>query len=186
MRSLLFCLFLACFLGAKSSAAVVLIIDITNLSQVKFTATSAFAQNAEADTDMLDGIVLVDIFSKNPGSNTPEEVTSSNLRSPGASVSFREFYDGGYAGGTLNLNFAGTNLSTHEFSPTEAAFTGSAVADFSGAVAGSLIAGTSGDIWAGSALDGRVVIGQFQIIPEPGSAMLGLAGIGMMVLRRRR
>lgn len=186
MRGVFACLVFACLLGAKSSAAVVMTIDITNLAQVKFTATTAFAQVEEMDTDMLDGIVLVGVFSKNPGSGMPDEVMSSNLRSPGATVSFREFYDGGYAGGVLNLNFAGTNLSTHEFETTRAAFTGSAVANFSAVAAGSLVVGTTGNIWAGSALDGRVVIGQFLIIPEPGSAMLGVVGVGLAMLRRRR
>ena len=186
MRGVFACLVFVCLLGARSSAAVVMTIDITNLAQVKFTATTAFAQAEEMDTDMLDGIVLVGIFSKNPGSGVPEVVTSSNLRSPGATVSFREFYDGGYAGGVLNLNFAGTDLSTHEFETTQRAFTGTATANFSAVVAGSLVVGKTGDIWAGSALDTRVVIGQFLIIPEPGSAMLGVAGVGLVMLRRRR
>ena len=186
MRGVFACLVFACLLGAKSPAAVVMTIDITNLAQVKFTATTAFAQAEEMNTDMLDGIVLVGVFSKNPGSGVPEVVTSSNLRSPGATVSFREFYDGGYAGGVLNLNFAGTDLSTHDFEVTKRAFTGTATANFSAVAAGSLVVGKTGDIWAGSALDGRVVIGQFLIIPEPGSAMLGVAGVGLVMVRRRR
>jgi len=176
----------ACLLGAKSSAAVVMTIDITNLAQVKFTATTEFAQNEEMDTDMLDGIVLVGVFSKNPGTGVPDEVTSSSLRSPGATVSFREFYDGSYAGGALNLNFTGTNLSTHDFETTRRAFTGTAVANFSAVAAGALVVGTTGNIWAGSALDGRVVVGQFLIIPEAGSSVLGMVGLASLIIRRRR
>lgn len=187
MRVLFLILFFVSFCGAKSSAAVVLTIDITDLSKVKFTGTTALAQNNETDMRTLDGIVLVGLFSKNPVSNNvPASTSSSSLRSTGGSSALKEFYTGGYAGNVLNLNLAGTDLTTHDFSTSQRAFTGSALANFSSVAAGSLVVGKTGDIWSGSALDSKVVIGQFLIIPEPGMPILVLVGFGMMALGRRR
>ena len=181
-----FSLLCASFVGTKSFAAVVMTIDITDLSKMKFTGTTAFAQNNETEMSTLDGIVLVGLFSKNPGSGVPEYFTSSSLKSPQSNMAFTDFYDGGYAGSVLNLNLAGTDLSTHDFSTSSRALTGTALANFSGVAAGSLVVGKTGDIWSGSALDSKVVIGQFLIIPEPGLSMLALVGFGIVVVRRRR
>jgi hypothetical protein len=168
-------------LPASTSAAVILTIDISNPAAVRIEATGAHAQNDDIDsTYMLQGVLLLGVFSSNPGWNVPDYLDDSDLYSPGGTFAYSDlYYDG------VDLNITGTNLSTQDFSTTEPAFEGYAIVDFS-AVAHLLIPGTTGDILAGDMWDSTVVIGQYLIIPEPGTSLLALASVGLLLGRRRR
>ncbi len=57
--------------------------------------------------------------------------------------------------------------------------------DFSG-LAAYLVPGSTGDILAGDMFYNTVVIGQWQIIPEPNAVALTLVPAALGLLRRRR
>lgn len=171
----------ALFLSTTSSAAVILTIDISNPAAVRFAATGAHAQNDDIDsTDMLQGVLLLGVFSSDPGWNVPDYLDDSELYSPGGTFAYSDlYYDG------LDLNITGTNLSTQDFSTSEPAFEGDAIVDFS-AIAHLLVPGRTGDILAGDMWDSTVVIGQYLIIPEPSTSFLALTSVAALTVRRRR
>jgi hypothetical protein len=164
-----------------SSAAVILTIDITDPSSVRISGTGAFAENDDLDsTTMLEGFLLINFFDSDPGWDVPDYLEESELYSPGGTFEYTDlYYDG------RDLNIVGGNFSSQDFSTTEAAFEGYAIADFSD-VAHLLTAGRTGNIYAGDMWNSTVIIGQYEIIPEPSVSLLALGSVAVMLGRRRR
>jgi len=186
-RRLLAGLCLAAALTATSSAAVVLTIDITNLSATTITATGANAQNNDIEETYLnEGFLMLGFFSSEPGPTIPDSFDVSNLYSPGGNFAFTLLFLAAVSGSQeVDLNIAGSGFSYNDFSTSEAAFTGSATVDFSG-LAAYLVPGSTGNILAGDFRYNTVVIGQWQIIPEPNAVALAFAPAALGLLRRRR
>jgi len=184
-----FCAALSLFaaMAGNSSAAVILRIDISNLSTTTITATGANAQNDDIDETYLnEGILLLGFFSSEPGPTIPDSFDFSELYSPGGRFEFTTLFLAAVSGANeVDLNIAGSGFSTNDFSTSEAAFTGSATVDFS-RLAAYLVPGSRGDILAGDAFYNTVVIGQWEIIPEPGSFALALVPVFAGLLRRKR
>lgn len=187
LRRLLAGLCLAAALTTTSSAAVVLTIDITNLSATTITATGANAQNNDIDETYLnEGFLMLGFFSSEPGPTIPDSFDFSNLYSPGGNFAFTSLFLAAVSGSQeVDLNIAGSGFSSNDFSTSEAAFTGSATVDFSG-LAAYLVPGSTGNILAGDMFYNTVVIGQWQIIPEPNAVALTLVPAALGLLRRRR
>jgi hypothetical protein len=163
---------------ASARAAVILTIDVTDPEKVLFTATGAHAQNNDVETSVGQGFTLLGFFNQ----EVDYDYTSfdrSNLKSPGASFAYGDLFVASISGDGRDLNIAGSGFVSQDFSATEAAFTGSARIDLS-AWMSTLTPGTTGDILAGDAFYNTVVIGQYQIIPEPGTISL-LIGAGLLL-----
>ena len=187
LRHLFVSLCLASALTATGAAAVVLRIDITNLSATTITATGANAQNNDIDETYLnEGFLMLGFFTSEPGPTIPDFLDFSDLYSPGGNFEFTSLFLAAVSGSQeVDLNIAGSGFSSNDFSTTEAAFTGSATVDFSG-LAAYLVPGSTGDILAGDAFYNTVVIGQWEIIPEPSAMALAFFPLGLALLRRKR
>lgn len=187
LRRLFTGLCLAAALTATSSAAVVLTIDISNLSATTITATGAHAQNDDMDeTYLSEGFLMLGFFSSEPGPTIPDFLDFSDLYSPGGNFEFTSLFLAAVSGSQeVDLNISGSGFSTNNFSTSLPAFAGSATVDFSG-LAAYLVPGSTGDILAGDAFYNTVVIGQWQIIPEPNAVALTLVPTVLGLLRRRR
>lgn len=174
---------------ARSHAAVILIIDISDPSNVSFTATSAFSSgNDFGDTWLEDGITLLGFFSSSAYEGDLEFFDSSDLRSPGGTFEYTMFVaiDMNPMGSDyFNLNIFGSGFSDQNFSTTMPALTGSAIGDLSLWVS-HLRAGT-GDVQAGGNQYGSAIIGQYVVIPDPSVSALfiGSGALTFIFIRRR-
>ncbi len=163
------------FAVSHSSAAVILTIDISNPATATFTATGAFAQNDDiADTFLNEGFTLLRIFNS-PATGGPGFFDTSTLFSPGGNFAYTNLFVVTISGEDRDLNIAGSGFSTQDFSVTAPALTGSATADLADWLP-FLTAGVTGNIIAGDPIYSTVIIGQYQVIPEPGTALLAVGG----------
>lgn len=160
--------------------AVILTIDITDPRAVLFKATAAHAQNDDIDeTNVSQGFTLLGFFNR----EVDYDFTSfedSELYSPGAPFAYGDLFVASISGEERDLNIAGSGFYYQDFSTTEAAFTGLALIDLSDWMS-TLTPGTTGDIVAGDTFHHTVIIGQYQIIPEPGTISL-LVGAGLLLV----
>lgn len=168
----------------KAQADVILIIDITNPALVTFTATGAFAENDDIDdTYLSEGFTLMSFF--RPEVSFDEEYfDTSTLDSPGGNFSYTVLFPTGILSPQVDLNIAGSGFSTQDFTTTAPAFTGFATVDlrhWMPYIAG----GTTGNILAGDALYNTEIIGQFQVVPEPGVVWLFVVAALFLIFRRR-
>lgn len=159
----------------RASAAVILTIDISNTAQATFSATGAFAQNDDIDDTFLnEGFTLLGIFNSS-ATGGPSFFDTSTLFSPGGNFAYTNLFVVTISGEDLDLNIAGSGFSTQDFSVTASAFTGSATADLTD-WAPFLAIGSTGNILAGDPSYNTVIIGQYTVIPEPGTTGLLVAG----------
>lgn len=159
----------------RASAAVILTIDISNPAQTVLTATGAFAQNDDVDdTSLNEGFTLLGIFNS-AASSGPDFFDTSTLFSPGGNFAYTNLFVVTMSGDDLDLNIAGSGFSTQDFSVTAPAFTGAATADFTDWLP-FLTPGATGNILAGDPTYSTVIIGQYAVIPEPGTVALLIAG----------
>lgn len=179
--------------AAVSHAAVVLTVDISNLSAVTFTATPAFSQSANNTIAAQDGITLLNFFAlpapspvsfaagttstleANGMTSAYNAVARSTLSSPGAYLS-------------LNLYRSGSS-QTENFATDTAAFTGALTLNLGANSSALLGLGSVGDIVGGDSSTANPLIGQFAVIPEPATTglLIGLGGLlAVAGLRRRR
>lgn len=181
------CLFLL-FAPQNVRGAVILVIDLSDLQNVAFSATSAFAQNNDGDTFLQEGFTLIDFFTSAPNSS-PLFFDASTLRSPGGNFAYTEMVDTDYTGGIEynDLNIFGSGFSFQDFSISSPALTGSAAADLTVWLAYLPAAGAIGNIYSGdrSSTEGATIIGQYMVVPEPAILPFLLAG-GLLALRRTR
>ena len=174
--------------SGPADAAVLIEVDISNLSAVTFTATSANASQNVASYDAWNGVTLDNFFN---GNNTSAETVAIgslwalNGSGTGSTQLGKIYINNTYGNWSRNdVNFyndAGVNIS---FNTSEQAFTGTLSYDLSG-FTGFRTVGSSGDIIAGDP-GSAPIFGQWQIIPEPSSALLVLASSLYFILRRRR
>lgn len=175
----------ACY--GSSQAAVLLTIDISNPAAVVITATGANA-DAFAFATGGDGITLTGLFTAPVVFGMSGITTGSTLQPSGQGLPFNTFMenDYGFSGSTVDLNLFTLNMGGSPAGPTfftdAAAFTGSATLDLSAASFAAL--GATGQIMAARNF-GTTSIGQWLVVPEPSTLLLGVFG-GAGLLRRRR
>jgi len=160
--------------------AVILTIDITDPRAVLFKATAAHAQNNDIDeTYLSEGFTLLGFFNADVDYDMTDFKTPSTLYSPGGNFAYTTLFPTAIDSLNVDLNIAGSGFSTQDFSTSSPAFTGLAVADLRAWMSG-ITLGTTGNILAGDASYNTVIIGQYQIIPEPGTISL-LVGAGLLL-----
>ncbi|MEM9480181.1 MAG: hypothetical protein AAGA58_11070 [Verrucomicrobiota bacterium] len=176
-------------------AAVVLQVDVSNPAAVVITATSANSQNEFLPPDggtINTGVTMIELFSGNNVGAGSAGVTSGSLNAlEGLSGTDREvldlFWNDSFTGGFTpeDLSIFQPGAFELRFETDEQALTGSIVVDLS-SISSSFFPtiGTTGNIVANSP-DLNNVIGQWQVIPEASTGLLGLMA-GLMLLQRRR
>lgn len=175
------------FAAAPISGAIILLVDPSDLSAVSFIATSAFAENTNSDTLVFIGIELEGIAegTANPF-GTAISPTSSNLV-PGGSDAIDEIQNTAAVTGLNLYRTADAAVESMVFATDSPALTGSLTVDFSTQNYPFKPVGTIGDIRVGDGIQGSgVLIGQYQIIPEPTTSILCLGGFAGFLLRRHR
>ncbi len=177
-------LFAALLLSASVARSdVVLTVDISDVSAVKFTATPSFSQTANNTIRGQDGVTLVNFFS---GSATqPIGITGGALSVQGLSVGF-DSASGSSLGSPVNtflgLNFRNNgNEEFQVFSLNSPVFSGYTTLDLSANAGVIPTAGAVGNIFGGNSNTSNPLIGQFAVIPEPATTGL-LVGLGGLVL----
>lgn len=176
------------FAGSTASGAILLQVDPSNPSAVSFAAIPNFAQNPDSSGNTAGGIVLEDIFAADAQITISLTLNSSNLTPAGAGVEFTDYSNQSPGvGGDTNLNLwrsPGVSQGM-DFTTNSPALSGSATADLSAQTLQP--AGTTGDIFVLYSNGTRgAVIGQYQIVPEPGTSVLCLGSLaGLLILRRR-
>lgn len=172
---------------ASSRAQVILPVDVSNPGMVAFIATGA-APGADSTMNSADGFTLLG-FLTSPNSSTSAGI-SKGLKAPGMSTGYFNFFALDYGAGTyeagVDANLFGDD-QPQVFSTAAPAFTGTTTFDLTAIIALLPAVGHTGDIRAGDALSTGPVIGQYQVVPEPASAILAtFAGGTLLFFRRRR
>lgn len=195
-----------------SNAAILLIIDISNPSMVKISATNGLSAGSSSQRLGYEGISLLDFLK--PASNIPNTsvvssmTATSNLvptQSPALAGGIATRYTGlasydfdsptGAIGPGNDLgiyqNGGGATDNSQVFVTGQRAFVGESVFNLSQYVGMLPASGTTGSIISGyrptSAGGGHgVILGQFTVIPEPSSVALGAIASSVLLLRRRR
>ncbi len=198
---LLCCLALASLPFGKASAQVVMTVDFSDLSAVKFTATGvASAIDYSNQWSFYEGIALLNFFTAPvnvqdiaigaPGSSTltdsANNVSAATIFSGLSSWNdaHPSFYPNNGTGSDVTL--WGDSSAKMTFSISASAFYGEAVFDLSSSNFTGVFpsVGTTGDvvIW-----NGNGTLGTWTVIPEPStySFVAGLCALGLLTLRRR-
>lgn len=168
-----------------SHAAVLITIDVSDSSNVVFSATGA-VPTRDQTTPLFLGLTFMGFLT---GNSAEFLSISGNLKSTTSDA----FTDVTLSNATSSLPSAGVDLTLSKFVSgdmvfvtTGPAFTGTSSADFS-SIAGLLPSvGTTGDIRPGLNDTITASIGTYQVIPEPSSTFLVLAaGVAAITVRRR-
>lgn len=167
---------------------VILIIDISNPAEITFTATGAHAENDDTlGTWASEGITLLEFFSFSIDIGM-EFFDETNLRSPEGDFALTEFTSidmEEFGSNYIHLNISGSGLADEQgFNTEEPALYGMAVADFSAWI--SQVKLGFGDVMAGDNSYGNIIIGQYQVVPEPVTTALLISGGAMVFASRRR
>lgn len=180
-----------------------MIIDVSNPNNVIITATGGVASTASSLSASSEGFTIENFFtsavtypsnSTFTGNLTPVNGTSEVYESFGT-FEFSDD-DGDFkAGNDLSVYALGNEGADSQiFEVGVSPFAGAANFDFSAAAASLPSVGTVGNIYSGYYLtdtggvrqDHGRLVGQYEVIPEPSSAVLcAMASVGF-VLRRRR
>lgn len=201
--------------AASANAAVLITIDVANITSqsVRFNATSGASSATDSSFTTGDGISLVDFINFGSGTvytgsyftNTSTFTGTYDLRATSiSSSSFSSLYiNSGVVGNAslYELEIFNASSTPMSFVTGETAFTGSALVTGtykSGSTPPPLFnyipaVGTTGDIVTGFRTTIGPVIGQWQVIdssaiPEPSTyaALVGLSTLGFAALRRPR
>lgn len=185
------------FTAISAPAATVLVVDISDPSAVTFTATANFSQTNSSLNIGFAGFTIQNFLA------TPASIPSSTLGIGDLSPTGSSFIYSGI--GTFNYeanngNFVAANdLSvfsnngapgpdSQTFSTGSRAFNGVLTIDLSTWASSLPAAGATGDVISGYLMSGTAdhgeIVGQFVVVPEPGSALLG--GLGLLILGIRR
>ncbi|MDP0498511.1 MAG: PEP-CTERM sorting domain-containing protein [Verrucomicrobiota bacterium JB022] len=181
---------LALFAAAiQTQAAVLLTIDMTDISAVVITATGNFADiNATSDAANFP-VQLKGFFTVDPGTTTYSALETT-LQGP-SSGDILDSILGGRSGPSQTTAILRTGSGKVEtFSTTSTAFTGYAIFDLSSIESFLPTWGDSGNITTDNA--GSEIIGTWEVatvaVPEPSTyaALAGLATLGLVFWRRRK
>ena len=183
--------------GGAAQAAVILEVDVSDPTAVVFTSTDANTQNSIENGLSNTGILLEGFFSGNvaelddpldSGALDVFDTEGGPTRQP-----LDQIFVGDGPGTTpLDVNFYASIGSAFNmfFRNGERALTGSASHDLS-SLTGLPTVGTIGNIFSDQPGGGfgmsDAIIGQYSVVPEPGTALLmglGFAGLGMAGRRR--
>jgi hypothetical protein len=190
---------IALLLGMSAAQAdVILEIDVFSPTEINFIPTPAFAQNTvtgipsgDAPPDVPFGIVLEAFFTGNSNNIVDESAIGDiNVFNSAAGDTRRELDQFNvFSNNDLNIfDDSGGGFDMFFFDDKTALTGTSMVLDLS-LVNGLLpTAGMSGDIFVGDQISSNI-IGQWQVIPEPGTGLLlglGLMGLSLAGRRRRR
>jgi len=172
-------------LAAAASADVLLNVDLSVVDQISITATSAASSGDITGSDST-GVLLADFFGGAGGNSIFTSGTGDLVANGDSSDGTPGLFN---SSGNYGLNFwSWTSDDPSSFFTGTTAFVGSATWDIDSDDYADMLAGNaSGDIiaFADTDDDGGVVIGQWNVVPAPGSmALLGLGGI--VAGRRRR
>jgi hypothetical protein len=168
-------------------AHIVLDIDLRDDSAVVFTATGAFSAVDNSTTMTSEGVTLLGFFTQQRGSGEGPFIPSSTLRP--STVSPSDAYKS-FILELVNLNlhrWGGT--VTQLFSTTAPALTGQFVANLAFVAPELPAIGSSGPVIAGYSGNSGGIIGTWQVVPEPSTYAMALAGLacgGYSIFRRRR
>lgn len=195
---------------ASTQAAILLIIDVSDPSQVKITATAALSSGTSSLTLGYDGISLLNLL--NSGANIPNTSVVSNLvatsnlfptQSPALSGGVASRYTGlatfDFEGGSgtlgagndlgVYMNGGGATDDSQIFTSGQQAFQGESVWNLSAYTSMLPAAGVTGNIISGylaSGNDHGVLLGEYMVIPEPSTFALGAIAASVLAIRRRR
>lgn len=171
----------------NASAEVLLLVDLSVVDQVTISATDGLSSGDVSGTDST-GVLMADFFT-GAGIGIIDSLGAGDLTTAGnTSDGTPGIFN---STGSLGFNFwTWTDDTAISFSAGSVAFTGSATwsldsDEYAAAIAGN----TFGDIYAFADTDDDIaastLIGQWSVVPAPGSlALLGLGGIAAG--RRRR
>jgi len=169
-----------------SSAATVLLVDVSDPSAVKISSSGA---NADADSDNVPEAAGIDLLRFFTGAvNMSVMYVNSSSLTPSGGNAYSNFEGDDYSGSLVDLNLISSSLSAMQnFSTTTPAFTGEAYLDLSGFTAFLPTFGTSGNILVGANMETYgTVIGQWQAVPEPQTyALIAMGLVGIYFVRRR-
>lgn len=188
MKTLVLAASAAALAAGSATAEVLLTVDLTVTDQITINATSGNSSATVSGTDGI-GFLLADFFPVDAGGLgailVSGDLTAGGNVTDGTPGLFN-------FGGSQGLNFwSWTNDASTDLTAGSGVFTGSATWDVSATAYANALAGPgSGTLYFPADDDGDigttgVAVGEWALIPEPGSlALLGLGGLAM--LRRRR
>jgi hypothetical protein len=183
--------------STSSAGLIVLTVDVTDPSAVVIESTGATSLINNDSTDDLEGVSLVDLFTSDyePVFDAPSDTFGGtlaarngsafeDLENPKRGSSFFAPFDLR----SLNLYHFDDPDRTQKFRTDEAAFSGTATIDLSGA---QFDIGMIGDVIAGdNSKKSSRIVGHYEIIttpiPEPVALLGGTSLCGLIALRRRR
>ena len=182
-------------LAAPAQAFTVLVIDISNPAAVTFTATGNVSLVNSSLNMALGGFTIQNFLA------TPEwldELTTGDLHPTGSAYVYAGLGTFDYEGGSGNFGsandlsiYSNGGSSTTElsqvFSTSSPAFNGVMTVNFSEFASSLPAAGTTGNVRAGYLIgeSGHTgIVGDYIVVPEPSSALLG--GLGALALLKRR
>ena len=167
------------FTVSSARGAVVLDVDVSNPAAVTFTATGNVSQIDDSGL-LMGGVDLLGFFASDPGSI--KSGLLGDLRPSSAASAYGTMDKSYLHGDALNLSYGASGTQT--FSTITPAFAGAGTADLGSYSALLPVAGDSGNVAVGGPVG--AVVGQWQVVPEPGVLTMLVAGGATLVLRRRR
>jgi PEP-CTERM motif len=194
-------LFLAMALGFSTNAVgQILYIDDSNPAAVRIYSSGGDATASNSTTVAEDGADLLGFFPTSAAGGGNYMGASGNLTAPG-DLAYNEEHPDDQSVGTTNIqSISGSFLdltlfltasdgdtTPQNFTTGSPAFTGTMTMDLS-AYAGDLpTPGSTGTViagWSGGEIGGA--IGEWEVVPEPSTYAMVLAGLGLLVFWRRR
>ena len=188
-------LFLTGLFASRVNAQILITIDDSNPAAVTFTATGNDPSVSDATHLFSQGIVFANFVTT---AHLIPSITATSA-SLTTGVDGMPFYDeaqsGSITGTFADLQLSTTSAATENFNAGTAAFAGVSTFDFSANSAFLPAAGFSGALYAGSNQifsPAAVVIGSYQVVPEPSSwalivvGAIALLAVGARAKSRRR
>lgn len=167
--------------GAK--AAVVLQIDLSDPSAVVITSTGNPSSSSGEGEMFFSGIYLQDFFTTGVSASIQSAVSGNLTTGMGDGIDTLDNIIVGW--GERRINLWTGSVDTMYFSTSQPAFVGAVVLDLSAFAEWFPTVGTEGIVDVGNDL----FVGNYEVIPEPSLAALGVFGVGVLALaaiRKRR